>query len=145
MLGLRSMWNKITGRDTRDPRLNDDGTITTKHGHRIFPPSGTVEYTLSGAIHFKADVRYKFQPRIQDLKQQFSAANYALGQSVVLDVETGHFYLKNKGDSEECIRSREPLGQIDVELEEGIFRYALTMHKMKPLSKKGPGFLDPSM
>jgi hypothetical protein len=140
MFSIKAIWHKVIG---RDPRLNDDGTITTKHGNRIIPykigggPNGGLASNLGA---------FMFQPRVQEIKAQIDHVNYAKGQSVIIDSESGDFYIKNLHDSEEIIRKRPPLGQIDVELEEGLFRQALQQHKMHQLfgdcSPENPIVLD---
>ena len=145
MFGLKALWNKITGRDPRGSRLNDDGTMTTKHGNRIIP----YKLELNGRGGVRANVaEFMFQPRVREIFTQVADVNYSMGQSVILDRETGDFYQINKGDTEDLVRKKIPLGQIDVELEERIFRIALQRHKMHQLfgdcSPDNPVVLDES-
>lgn len=140
MINIKKIWHSVTG---RDPRLNDDGTMTTKHGNKIIPYK--VEVTRRGGISCNV-AQFMFQPRVREIRDLVSAVDYSQGQSVILDTDSGDFYLKNEGQSEESIRQTDPLGQIDVELEEGIFRKALELHKMQQLfgdcSPENPIVLD---
>tara|TARA_R110002126_G_scaffold3263_1_gene18373 strand:- start:73597 stop:74106 length:510 start_codon:yes stop_codon:yes gene_type:complete len=137
MFSIKEIWHKVIG---RDPRLNDDGTMTTKHGNRIIP------HKLSDSGFSSNIGEFMFQPRVREIKAQIDHVNYAKGQSVIIDSESGDFYLKNLHDSEEIIRKRPPLGQIDTTLEEGIFCQALQQHKMHQLfgdcSPQNPIVLD---
>lgn len=144
MLGekLKSIWHKIIG---RDPRMNDDGTMTTKHGRHIIPYS--VEVTGSGGIQTNV-ADFISQPRVREIAKQLDAVDFGKGDSVSLDVDTGDFYLHTAEDDQNPDTLREPLGQIDVELEEGMLKHALQMKKMKYLfgdcSPSNPIVLDES-
>ena len=59
---IKSIYNKTI---ENDPRLNDDGTITTKHGHRIIPDIIEVR---SGMVKANA-YETKFQPRVLDIRK----------------------------------------------------------------------------
>jgi hypothetical protein len=124
---LRDILNALTG---HDPRRNADGTMTTKHGNRIIPYQVTV--TPDGGLHANV-VRFRFQPRVRELMQQMAPlleASY--GETLLLHPETGDFYLR--GDVERNgIGKATALGQIDMDLEESLFRAAAETTAMKKM------------
>lgn len=140
MIDLKKIWHRVTG---RDPRLNDDGTMTTKHGNRIIPYQ--VKVSRRGGLSANV-AEFMFQPRVGEIKKQVECVDYSQGQTIILDKDSGDFYLKNANESDIDVRAKTPLGQIDVELEESIFRKALELHKMNQLfgdcSPENPVVLD---
>jgi len=124
---LRDILNALTG---YDPRRNADGTMTTKHGNRIIPYKITV--THNGGMHANV-VEFMFQPRVRELEKQMApllAADHR--ERLVLDPDTGNFYLN--GDIERNgIAKATPLGQIDLDLEQDLFRAAAQAVGMEKL------------
>lgn len=141
MLNLKKIWHAITG---YDPRLNEDGTITTKHGHRIIP----FKVQHRPGLFYNNAAEHMNQPRVKDIRNTVTSVNYTQGQTVVLDKDSGNYYLKNADESDSDVTDRQPLGQIDLELEQKIFETALMLHKMKQLfgdcSRENPVCVDDS-
>ena len=103
-----------------DPRRNSDGTMTTRHGNRIIPYQVTAK---PGGLHANV-IEFQFQPRVRELQRQMQPLLDApYGETLVLHPETGNFYLRSDVEKN-GIDKAAALGQIDMELEESLFKAA---------------------
>lgn len=121
----------------KDSDLNDDGTTTTKHGRHVIPFKAEFKDTDAGGIRPKNLFKFLSQSRVKEIRAQVAEVNYANGQNVILDTDTGDFYLKDKEDSAESVFQKSPLGQIDIETETSIFRVALQLHRLDKVMDNG--------
>lgn len=117
----------------KDSDINDDGTMTTKHGRHIVPLRAKFKDTDAGGIRTQNLPEFLSQPRVKEIRAQVSEVNYAKGQDVILNKDTGDFYLKDVNESAESVLNKAPLGQIDLDSEKSLFTAALRLHSMQQM------------
>jgi|GEM_PF-1735255 len=124
---LRRLWNKLSGKHENE---NADGTIITRHGRKIIPFRVTV--TGRGGVRNNI-VAFMSQPRVRELQRQMAPLlKTRAGDKLLLDDATGDFYLQSERDDLGAERVR-PLGQIDMAVEEPLFKSAAQQVMMRKL------------
>lgn len=131
---LKNFWSRVAG----------DGTQTTKHGHNIIPRN----VTLDGRGMRSNIVEFMFQPRaIELMKQMAPLLTSPVDDKFILHPETGAFYL-DSDVRQNGIGDAKILGQIDIDMEERLFKVAAQNVMMKKLfgdaSHANPIVLDES-